>query len=49
LDKLELYYSTYSYYRLDQCIDVNDSPTIIKLLFNLMNPEARVNTHNIKD
>ena len=49
LNRIELRRNLYAYYRPEQQIFVIDGPTVIKVVLDGINPEARVNTRDIKD
>ena len=49
LNRVKLRHQIYAYYRPEQQIFVIDSPIVIKVVLDSINPEARVNTHDLKD
>lgn len=49
LDCLDKYRRYYAYYRPAQRICVHDGPTLIKIILELINPDARVSARDMKD
>ena len=49
LDRLEKYCYQYAFYRPTQQIFVYDSPTIIKIILEISNLDAKVSTRDMKD
>ena len=48
LDKIELNRKEYAYYCIDQSKFMHNRPTMAKIILNIMNPETRVNIHDLK-
>ena len=49
LNSIKLYHQSYAYFCPEQKICILDRPTLIKVLLDSINLEARVNIRNLKD
>lgn len=49
LDHLEKYYYYYAYYRPAMKIYIHNRPTLMIIILQIINPDARVSTRDMKD
>ena len=48
IDKLDLHRHDYECFRMKQRVHVQDGPSLIKVIFDIVNPEAIVSVRELK-